>query len=221
MAKVLLLAASGLARETIESIAQTGDHEVVGLLDDNAALHDSKLGGIPVLGPLDIAAQRTEQLLLCVGKSVARAAVAARLGLPESRYATHVHSSVFLGASTQLGTGSIVLAGCVATANVKIGRHSVLMPHVLLTHDDSLGDFPTLAAGATLAGNVRTGDRVYIGTNSTVRENLTLGDDCVLGMGSALLQDIPPGQTWAGAPAQLLYGPTSVQPGTGARHTRV
>lgn len=207
MARVLLLAASGLARETIESIAQTGDHEVVGLLDDQPALHGTSIGGVPVLGGLELAAQRAEQLLLCVGKSAARAAVARRLELPESRYATHVHSSAFLGAATQLGAGSIVLAGCVATTNVGIGRHAVLMPHVLLTHDDSLGDFATLAAGATLAGNVQVGDRAYIGSNATVRENLRLGDDAVLGMGSALLHDIPPGQTWAGSPAHLLYGP--------------
>ncbi|WP_121866660.1 NeuD/PglB/VioB family sugar acetyltransferase [Glutamicibacter nicotianae] len=217
MADVLLLAASGLARETIESIRQTGDHQVVGILDDNPALHGTVLDGVPVLGGLELAASRGEQLLLCMGKSSARAAAAMRLGLDEERYATHVHSSAFLARSTVLGAGSIVLAGCVATADVVLGRHAVLMPHALLTHDNQLGDFATLAAGAALAGRVRAGDRVYIGTNAAVRENLVLGDDAVLGMGSVLLQDLPAGETWAGSPAHKLYGPA----GERSAHARV
>lgn len=215
VAELLLLAASGLARETLESIWQTGDHQVAGILDDNPALHGTSINGVPVLGALELAAAREEQLLLCVGKSAARAAVAARLRLPESRYATHVHSSAFLGATTTVGAGSIILAGCMATTDVVIGRHAVLMPHVLLTHDDRLGDFATLAAGATLAGRVTLGERVYVGTNSTVRENLALGEDSVLGMGSVLLADLPAGETWAGNPAHKLYGPAGERAAAG------
>ncbi|MGH3652913.1 NeuD/PglB/VioB family sugar acetyltransferase [Glutamicibacter sp.] len=206
MARVLLLAASGLARETLASIESTGDHEVAGVLDDNARLHGNMMGSVRVLGGLELARGRTEQLLLCAGQGRHRAAIAGRLALDDSRYATHAHASAFLGAGTRLAPGCIVLAGCVATADVSIGRHSVLMPHAMLTHDDRLGDYATLAAGATLAGSVQLGDRVYIGSNATVRENLSLGADAVLGMGSALLHDIPAGETWAGSPARKLYG---------------
>ncbi|WP_334123381.1 NeuD/PglB/VioB family sugar acetyltransferase [Glutamicibacter sp.] len=205
MASILLVAASGLARETLASIESTGDHEVVGVLDDNPSLHGKMLGQVPVLGGIELARERDEQLLICAGKGRSRDAIAARLGLDDSRYATHVHYSAFLGAGTLLGAGCIVLAGCVATTAVRIGRHGVLMPHALLTHDDSLGDYVTLAAGATLAGAVKVGHRAYIGSNATVRENLSLGDDTVLGMGSALLEDIPAGQTWVGTPAAMLY----------------
>lgn len=209
MAQILLAAASGLARETLESIRQTGDHEVIGILDDNTVLHGSEISGIPVLGGLEMAVDREEQLLLCVGKSRARAAVAERLALPDSRYAKHIHPSTLLGSNTKVGAGSIILAGSVATTDVTIGRHAVLMPHVLLTHDDVLGDYCTLAGGATVAGGVHIGHRSYVGTSASIKENVKLGADSVLGMGSVLLEDIPAGETWVGNPAHKLFGPTN------------
>ncbi|RBL99660.1 acetyltransferase [Glutamicibacter soli] len=204
MAKVLLLAASGLARETLESIRQTGDHQVLGILDDNAALHGTSVNGVPVLGGLDLAVRRSEKLLLCAGKGASRAAIARRLDLPEERYATHISAHAVLGGSVSVGAGSIILAGTVATSDVRIGRHVVLMPRVVLTHDDVLEDFATLAAGATLAGTVHVGSEAYLGTNSTVRENLRIGRGAVLGMAAALITDLPAGQTWAGNPARPL-----------------
>ena len=204
MAKVLLLAASGLARETLESIRQTGDHQVLGILDDNAALHGTSVNGVPVLGGLDLAVRRSEQLLLCAGKGASRAAIARRLDLPEERYATHASVHAVLGSTVAVGAGSIILAGTVATSDVRIGRHVVLMPRVVLTHDDVLEDYSTLAAGAALAGTVHVGAEAYLGTNSTVRENLSIGRGAVLGMAAALIADLPAGQTWAGNPARPL-----------------
>ncbi|WP_411732521.1 NeuD/PglB/VioB family sugar acetyltransferase [Paeniglutamicibacter sp.] len=207
MARLLLIAASGLAREVISSVKQTGDHEVVGLLDDDTALRGQVLGGIRVLGGLEIAAGSDAGLLICAGQGSARAGIAERLealGVGVDRHETHVHSSVALGEGSRIGAGSIVLAGCVATSDVSVGRHCVLMPGVILTHDDSLGDFVTMAAGVALGGRVVVGRAAYLGMNASVRQDLNIGRDAVLGMGSVLLDDLPASQVWAGNPARRL-----------------
>lgn len=204
MAQVILVAASGLARETLESIRQTGDHKVVGILDDNRRIHGQLLGGVPVLGGLELAAQRPEKLLVCAGKGSARQGIVERLNFEPTRYATHVHASAHLGGTVKPGPGTIILAGCVATCDIQLGQHVVLMPNVVLTHDDVLGDHVTLAAGVTLSGGVRVGNRAYLGTNAAVRELVHIGNSAVLGMGSALLRDLPAGQVWAGNPARQL-----------------
>lgn len=219
MARLLLIAASGLAREVISSIQQTGGHEVVGLLDDNADLHGTRIGGVPILGGLEMAADSLAGLLICAGQGSARAAIAERLdalGVGAQRYATHVHSSVVLGAGSDIGGGSILLAGCVATCDVSIGRHCVLMPRVILTHDDSLGDFVTMAAGVALGGRVVVGGAAYLGMNASVRQDLRIGSGAVLGMGSVLLHDLPSGQVWAGNPARRLPNPNGDGAGNNA-----
>lgn len=222
MTRILLVTASGLARETlasIRSVVSVGRHsaadaadDVVGFLDDDVSLHGTAVAGQPVLGGIDLAASRTERLLVCAGSGQAREAIVARLaahGVDEDRFATHVHPSVVIGGGSTIGTGSIVLAGSVLTCDVTLGRHVVLMPRTVLTHDDVLGDYSTCAAGTTLAGRVSVGDRAYLGQQSSVREDLTVGADAVVGMGAVVLRDVPAGQTWAGTPATPLPGTKS------------
>ncbi len=205
METLLLVAASGLAREVLQVVRSLGRHHVVGVLDDDPARRGSDLDGVPVLGGADDHARHPDaQLVLCAGSGAARRALARRMGVDPTRYATVVAPSADLAADTTVGPGSVVLGGVVATASVRIGAHVVLMPHVVLTHDDVVGDFATLAAGAVLGGDVKVGETAYLGMASSVRQHVRVGAGATLGMGAVLLEDLPPHQTWAGVPARPL-----------------
>ena len=200
---LILVAASGLGRETMEAARVAGGYEVIGFVDDNHTLWGELVDGVKVIGGLDAVHDHPDAaVLLCAGKGAAREALAARLGLDDSRYATVVHPSVSLPESCTIGDGSIVLAGCVLTASVGVGRHVVLMPHVTLTHDDVVGDFATLCAGVTLGGSVHVGVRAYLGMSASVRERVTVGAGATVGMGAAVVGDIPVGEVWYGIPAR-------------------
>ena len=83
---LLLVGASGLAREVLAA----GITGVVGVLDDNVELHGSDLAGVPVLGPPALAAERAEQLLVCVGPSAGRRGVREARSTRRSRGAVRV-----------------------------------------------------------------------------------------------------------------------------------
>lgn len=211
MTRILLMTASGLARETLASIRSAGHGRdvVVGFLDDDPSLHGTLLDGVPVLGGLDVAADRPERLLICAGPGSARAAIDSRLlalGVGAERFTTHVHPTAVVGAGSRIRAGSILLAGCVLTCDVTLGRHVVLMPQTVLTHDDVLEDHVTCAAGATLGGRVHVGARTSLGMQASVRQDVRLGSDVVVGAGAVVLHDVPDGQTWAGNPAARLAG---------------
>ena len=222
MTQILLVAASGLAREVMASIRAAGQDQVTGVLDDNPALHGTTVAGVPVLGGAELAGERPEMILLCAGQGAGRAALAARLtavGVGVHRYAVHIHPSVVVGASSRIGAGSILLAGCVLTCDVRLGRHVVLMPRTVLTHDDVLADAVTCAAGATVAGRVRIGARTYLGMQASIRQDVTDGEDAVIGMGAVVLRDVPAGQTWVGSPAAPLGGSRSGAPIRPSQHS--
>lgn len=205
MSRVILVAASGLARETLSSIRQKGDHEVVGLLDDDASRHGGDIGGVPVLGGLDLAAGMVEELIVCAGQGSVRADIVSRLeARGPVRFAAHVDGAAVVGEGVTIGAGSVILAGCVLTCDIVLGEHVVLMPRVVLTHDDTVEDFATLAAGVSLGGRVTIGRRAYLGMNASVRQDLSVGEGSVLGMGGVLVRSLPDGQTWAGTPAGPL-----------------
>lgn len=206
-APLLLVAASGLAREVLSVCEATG-RTVVGVLDDNPAKAGNRFGTTTVLGSLDqVRNHPGAELLLCAGKGSGRRDLASRLaalGVGDERYATVVDPSVRVPGSCAVGVGTILLGGVVLTADVRVGRHVVCMPHVTLTHDDDLADYVTLTAGVSLGGGVTVGEAAYVGMNASVREQRTVGAGCVLGMGAALVHDQPPGTVFAGVPARAI-----------------
>jgi len=203
---LLLVAASGLAREVLAVVRTHQLYDVVGFLDDDPARHGTVLDGVPVLGPLDAVRDHTEpEILVCVGSGRGREAVVARLtdlGVSPLRYTTLVHPAVELPSTCEIGPGSIVLAGAVLTTDVTLGSHVVVMPHVTLTHDCVVQDFGTLCAGVSLGGWAVVGRAAYVGMNASVRERTHVGAGATLGMGAALVRDQPPGTVWVGVPAR-------------------
>ncbi|WP_158866179.1 acetyltransferase [Leifsonia sp. AG29] len=205
MRDLLLIAASGLAREVM-AMRQSG-MRVIGVLDDDPALHGHSIGGVEVLGGLELAAQIPASLALCVGAGSARRSIVRRLaslGIDDGRYATLVDESARISENSLVGAGTIVLAGCVLTADIIVGRHVVLMPNCTLTHDDIVDDYATLAAGVSVGGVARIGEAAYLGMNSSVRQRVSIGAEATIGMGAVVLNDVPRGQTWAGVPAREL-----------------
>lgn len=202
---VVLVAAGGLARETLEAVRAGDGLRCVGVLDDDPALAATRVLGVPVLGGLPVLGERPDvTVVLCAGAGSVRGRLATRLGLGDERYATVVHPSVSVPASCTVGAGSILLAGVVLTASVTIGRHVAVMPHVSLTHDVVVEDCVTLCAGASVAGSVRLGAGSYVGMHASIREGLVVGAGATVGMGAVVLGDVPAGETWVGNPARPL-----------------
>lgn len=209
---LILLAASGLAREAAAAAMAAG-RQVLGCLDDSPHLagHDVS-PGLPVLGTLgDIARFPAAEVVVCAGKGVVRARIVERLagaGLTDDRYGSIIHPSVAVPSSCTLGGGSILLAGTVLTADVSVGRHVVCMPNAVLTHDCRVEDYVTVCAGVVLGGGVVLERAAYLGMGCAIRESRTVGAESVVGMGSVVLSDVPARQIWAGVPAKALPPPT-------------
>ena len=206
MTALLLVAASGLAREALEAARAQGRYDVVGIVDDDPARWGELIDGVKVIGGLEVVADHPDAaVLICAGNGAVREQLTTRLALPDERYATVVHPSVDVPSSCTVGVGSVLLAGTVLTASVVIGRHVVVMPNVTLTHDDEVEDFVTLCAGVVLGGSVHVAPRAYLGMAASVRERVNIAADSTLGMGAVLLVDTSPRETWVGCPARPIW----------------
>jgi sugar O-acyltransferase (sialic acid O-acetyltransferase NeuD family) len=220
---LLVIGAGGFARETVQVLrahpacGPGGEsYTVIGFLDDDPRRAGAVVDGVPVLGPSELAvehAARGGAVVACVGNPSApesRQRLVRRLDIPDEAWATVVHPLAAVSPNSTVGAGSVLQAGVVLTAAVRVGRHVAVMPHVVLTHDDVVEDAATFGAGVRLAGGVTAGASAYVGSGALVREYCRLGAGAVIGMGSVVLQDVPPGQTWAGSPARHLTGRVAV-----------
>ncbi len=221
--ELILVAASGLAREVLASTRASGAFDVVGFLDDDPALSGTYIDGLPVLGRIsDATAFPTASFVLCAGKGVVREKIAASLaslGIGSVRYISVVDKNAFVSDGSTIGAGCILLANVVLTAGVRLGSHVVAMPNVTFTHDDEVDDFATLAAGVSLGGGVHIGRRAYLGMNSSIRQGCVIGAGAIVGMGAAVVQNMPDDETWAGVPARplgVMHLPMNGTSGNGA-----
>jgi hypothetical protein len=186
VSELILIAASGLAREVLAMVRSSGQYDVVGLLDDDKEMAGVTVDGAPVLGTIDDAPKYTHAfVLVCLGSGKSREAVVERLtamGLHEARYATAIDPSVQCPEGCRIGRGSILLRNVTLTASVTA----------------------TFAAGVSLGGGVRVGRAAYLGMNSSVRERTSVGAYATVGMGAAVLSNVPDGETWVGVPAHEI-----------------
>ncbi len=106
---LILVAASGLAREVLSLVRAHGTYDVVGFLDDDIARHGTMLDGVPVLGGLDSVVDHPEpDLLVCAGRGAVRERIVERLddlGVFPIRYATVIHPGVEVPAGCEVGVG--------------------------------------------------------------------------------------------------------------------
>jgi sugar O-acyltransferase (sialic acid O-acetyltransferase NeuD family) len=207
MSEIVIFGASGFARETHQIIRdinrQQQTWEFKGFLDDNTALHGSRIHGFPVLGGGDwLTANPGVPVVVAIGNPRAKRTGVERIsricGVP---FATLVHPLAWLGDDVELGDGSIVCAGVRVTCDIRIGAHVILNLDCTVGHDSVIEDYSTIAPSANISGAVHLGRGVDIGTNATVIQGITIGSWSIVGAGAAVVRDVPPFVTAVGVPA--------------------
>jgi sugar O-acyltransferase (sialic acid O-acetyltransferase NeuD family) len=209
---LVIVGAGGFGRETAQAVHAINQHggswRLLGFLDDDPAQASTSVDGTPILGGRDeIRRLPDASVVVCTGRPgdyLSRARIVVGLELPAARYATIVHPTAVVSASSSIGPGCVLLAHVVLTAAVRIGAHVAIMPQVVLTHDDVVEDFATLASGVRLGGSVHVGRAAYLGAGALVREGRRVGSCALVGMGAIVTRDIPAREIWAGTPARYL-----------------
>ncbi|HWG73772.1 MAG TPA: NeuD/PglB/VioB family sugar acetyltransferase [Acidimicrobiales bacterium] len=212
---LVVYGAGGMGQEIVDLVhcprAGGPVWNLIGFVDDDAALHGTEVFGLPVLGGFDWLATRTVAVSVALGAPAARRRAAMALaatagassrGRPPSPVL--VHPAAYVGEGADLGEGTVVAAHATLTADVRIGRFAIVNAGATVSHNARLRDFATVAPGAHLAGAVRLGEGADVGIGASVVQGRAVGEWSVVGAGAVVIVDAAPNTTVVGCPARVV-----------------
>lgn len=211
MNDLLIIGASGFGREVawlverINSVSPTWN--LLGFLDDNAAVQGTTVNGYPVLGGSDAAARYENAYFVCaVGASKVRCAIIEKLCAvaPNVKFATLIDPSVEMSQTVSVGEGSIICAHTILTVNITVGKHCILNLDCTVGHDAILHDFVTLYPSVNVSGITEIGTCSEMGTGSVIIQCKTVGHHTIVGAGAVVVKDLPEKCTAVGSPAKPI-----------------
>lgn len=211
MKKLVIVGAGDFGREVswvAERInAQTPVWELLGFVDDGAAVQGRTVDGYPVLGPVSWLEAVTEELyVVCsIGTGRVRKQVMERvLANPHLRPAVLIDPAAIVGRNAQVGPGCVVCAGTVLAISSRLEAHAIVNLNCTVGHDTVLEPYCTVHPGSNLSGRVHVGACTDIGTGTKIIQGLAVCPGCTLGAGTVVVRDITEPGTYAGVPARRI-----------------
>lgn len=204
--KVVLIGAKGNAHAgvVLDIIREYSLYDVIGFLDDNRALQNTAVLGVPVLGTVQDFLQNVPEevsFFVCIGNNLFRKNVQELIKKHQREMVNVIHPTAIISASAKLGQGIFIGAKVVITHNVQMGDGVLINTAATIDHDNILGDYVNVCPGCHTSGRVKIKESAFLGTGVTVIPDITIGEQAVVGAGSVVIKDVEPGTTVVGVPA--------------------
>lgn len=204
--RLILFGAGGHAKVALEAFLAGCPTGEIAVLDDDPARAGTALLDHKIRGGREWLASNWPGVAVmpALGDNRRRDALLGELARIKRPLRTVIHPAATVSASAKIGGGCLLVAGAIVNAEAELEDGVIVNTGASVDHDCRIGRAAHIAPGARLCGTVRIGARVLVGTASAVIPGIEIGEDAVIGAGSAVVRDVPPGETWGGAPAKKI-----------------
>lgn len=196
---MLIYGASGHAKVIIDIINSNSGKEVIKFIFDD----DPKIGSLIGYSVEHSWSKELEKepAILAIGNNHIRRKLAGKL---LQFHSALIHSKATLSERSQIGKGTVVMAGAVINADVKIGRHCIINTGAIIEHDVKANDYCHVSPGAVITGNVEIGKGAHVGAGSTIIPGISVGKWAIIGAGAVVIEDVPDFAVVVGNPAKII-----------------
>ncbi|MGJ1262795.1 acetyltransferase [Sphingobacterium spiritivorum] len=132
---------------------------------------------------------------------------AARKRIVFNKYRNYIslfHPSANISKRSNIGIGTVVMAGVSINSCVSIGSHCIVNTNASIDHDCVIEDYVHISPNAALAGGVFVGQGTQIGIGASVIQGIKIGKWCIIGAGTVVIRDVPDGCSVVGNPGKII-----------------
>lgn len=180
--------------------------EVIGALDDDERLHNTKQYNISVLGGLNKVVDFPDvKFIFAIGSEktyLRRLDIVDKLDLSPDRFQTLIHPKANIFKTAQIGAGSIVHFGTTISQNVKVNPLCLITVNVTIGSSAIIGSGVILSSQAFVGGHAKLGTGCFVGACSSIADGVEVGPGAKVGMASAVLKPVAAGIFVLGNPAR-------------------
>ena len=190
----------------VESIKERyPDLDFMGFVDDKPEIQGKLILGYPLLGRFDWLQGKQVHVFNSVAKTmIIRAAASKKLQVYKQDFAVLVHPTVNTKRAL-LGNDIAIFENVFLGPNTNIGSHTIIHAGCMVAHDVKIGENCFIAPGALILGGVTIGNNVFVGANAVCLPKSVIGDAVTIGAASVVSGVIENGATMMGVPARKIF----------------
>ena len=194
-----IFGASGHGKVVASVLDAAAEIEISGFLDDHPVC--DYLLGYRVQPSSDITDYKALKIIIGIGNNAARKKIVERLN---AEYLSAIHPSAIIAPTSQIGTGTVLMANTAVNPDAVIGRHCIINTGAVIEHDCILGDYVHISPNAALAGEVCIGEGTHVGIGASVIQCIKIGKWATIGAGAVIINDVPDYAVVVGNPGKII-----------------
>ncbi len=188
--------------------AAGAEYRPVGFIDGDANLAGTSVGGLPVLGHVNLLPKlwqkKVRAAVVAIGDGRVRESYAKVMEESGFTLVNAIHPAACVSPTATLGKNVVIAAGAVVCTEARVADSAIINTSAVVDHECEVGRAAHVCPGVLLAGRVRIGNGAFIGLGAKVIQCLSVGDYAVVGAGAVVIQDVPAGATVVGIPARVI-----------------
>ena len=206
---LVLLGGGGHCHSVIESIEQSENYSIAGILEPPPIIGEL-ISGYPVIGTDDAIPELVAKgmsFIVTVGHIKNPSPRRKLFDLLKSHKATIVtiiDPTAAVSRRALIGDGTVVLRHAFVNAGTRIGHNCIINTGAMVEHDSNIGNHVHISTGAIVNGDCTIGDNCFIGSGAVLSNNISICSDVIIGAGSVVLRSVKEPGTYMGNPARLI-----------------